>query len=267
MFREHVVRALRATGLLQLYDTAKFGACTLSAQNANRAFIAENPTLALPPLSLMYDAYGHVQYSVYHEGGQAHAAYIHGLATKVLGQPPTSILEWGCGPARVIRHMPLSPGHRVIGTDYNPDTIAWCRKAVPGIEFIENGLEPPLAIESRSVELVYALSVFTHLSEAMHKAWRDELFRVLRPGGILIATLHGDYYRERHLLDDEREAYDAGRLVVRGGVREGRKWFAAFHSPKYVRESFAGPFEVIEHLPSPLPNSIEQDIWVLRRPA
>ena len=180
-----------------------------------------------------------------------------------------AVLEWGCGPARVIRHLGefLSGKASLAGADYNAETIAWCRENIPGIRFEKNELAPPLPFAAASFDAIYALSVITHLSEKMHGEWRDELLRVLKPGGLLIVTSHGDWYREHHLLPAERAQYDAGRLVVRGGIEEGKKWFAAFHPPAYMRGSFFRGMEIKEHLIHPLPGSIEQDVWVARKPA
>src|SRR5947208_884804 len=77
-----------------------------------------------------------------------------------------------------------------------------------------NGLAPPLAFDDASFDLVYALSVFTHLTGDLQVAWRDELRRVLRPGGRLLITTHGRSYVPR--LDvEERERFESGELVVR----------------------------------------------------
>lgn len=265
--KERIVATLRALGLLQLVNEVRFVGVAARAAADNKAFRAEHPGEAFPPLRLAYDAYGHVGLRDYHASGLRHAEFVAGLLRRHAGPGPLTVLEWGCGPARVIRHLPalLGAQHRFVGTDYNPATIAWCRAAIPGIRFETNRLEPPLPLGAASIDGAYALSVFTHLSEPMHLAWRDELLRVLKPGGLLVATTHGDWYRERHLLPGEREAYDAGRLVVRGQVREGKKWFAAFHSPAWVRATLLRGFDILEHLPSPLPNSIEQDVWVARR--
>ena len=73
------------------------------------------------------------------------------------------------------------PGSEIAGTDYNPDTIAWCRANIAGIRFELNGLAPPLAFDDAQFDFVYGISVLTHLSEAMQFAWFDELHRVTKP--------------------------------------------------------------------------------------
>ena len=39
-----------------------------------------------------------------------------------------------------------------------------------------------------SFDVVYACSVFSHLPETLHLLWLAEIRRVLRPGGVLVAT-------------------------------------------------------------------------------
>jgi hypothetical protein len=57
-----------------------------------------------------------------------------------------TILAWGCGPGRIIRHMPdlFDESGQCHGTDYNFRSIAWCRENLPGIQFAINDLKPPL---------------------------------------------------------------------------------------------------------------------------
>lgn len=276
LVREYVVAALRAIRLLPAYNAAKFHLVVAKARADNEAFVREHPGFALPPLPLCYDAYAHTGYRDYFESGRKHAAFFaariaehaHVAATFLSPESKNlAVLEWGCGPARVLRHLAgFLPGTPALtGSDYNPETIAWCRAHIPGIRFEKNELAPPLPFADASFDAVYVLSVFTHLSEAMHFAWRDELKRVLKPGGLLIATAHGDWYREHHLRPDEQKVYDVGGLVVRGGVEEGKKWFAAFHPPSFMRGKFFAGWTVLEHLTHPLPGSIEQDVWIARR--
>jgi len=264
--REYIVAALRATRLLPAYNAAKFHYVVAKAKADNEVFVREHPEFPLPPLPLCYDAYAHVGYRDYFESGRKHAEFFAGKINEHATADP-AVLEWGCGPARVIRHLGgfLGGTPSLAGSDYNPGTIAWCRASIPGIRFERNELAPPLPFGDATFDAVYALSVLTHLSEAMHFAWRDELKRVLKPGGILIVTAHGDWYREHHLRPDEQKVYDAGRIVVRGGVEEGKKWFAAFHPPVFMRDRFFAGWTVLEHLTHPLPGSIEQDVWIARR--
>ncbi len=92
------------------------------------------------------------------------------------------------------------------GSDANLKPIEWDRRNLPGIEFSHNGLEPPLAYKDGSFDLIYALSVFTHIPLNWQRAWLDELRRTLRPGGYLLCTVMGDNYINSILNDQDRAA-------------------------------------------------------------
>ena len=188
----------------------------------NRRFRAANPELALPPDYTLYEAY-RMDQEQYIRDGKATAADIVQRLSDYADLSGATILDWGCGPARVVRHLPaLLPGARIVGSDYNAGTIDWCRRHIEGVDFRLNGLQPPLDLPPTSVDAAYSLSVLTHLSEANHGLWIEELARVIRPGGLLLLTTQGRVFEEK-LLPAEREAFRSGRLVVREGATEGHR--------------------------------------------
>jgi SAM-dependent methyltransferase len=156
----------------------------------------------------------------------------------------------------------LAAGNAVdfYGSDYNRASIEWCRTHLPGITFLVNDLAPPLPVDDGFFDLIFCRSVFTHLSASLHDRWIGELRRAVRPGGVVILTTHGDAYRVR-LTKQERPRYDAGELVVRTLGAEGRKLYAAFHPPTFVRTYLLNALSIVEHRPG----TGTQDIWVARR--
>jgi hypothetical protein len=54
-----------------------------------------------------------------------------------------------------------------------------------------NRIRPPLPFDDGSMDLVYSLSLFTHLPEHQATEWLDDLARVLKPRALLIMTTHG----------------------------------------------------------------------------
>jgi len=113
-------------------------------------------------------------------------------------------LDWGCGPARIIRHLPkLLPNTSLYGTDYNAKSIAWNKANFQKISFELNNINPPTSFEDGFFDAIYGLSIFTHLSEENHFNWISELYRISSPGAILILTTHGQAYREKLLPADK----------------------------------------------------------------
>jgi SAM-dependent methyltransferase len=267
--RERLVALLRRARLLQLADSVSFWIHCLRNRRRNRDFRRAHPDFPVPPAGLAYDAYGEVDWKSYFQGGRQTAEMMAELINAHATSASLRILEWGCGPGRVIRHLAhaLTRPSVLTGCDYNGGSVAWCQQNLPGIRFVPNRLEPPIDVESGEFDCIYAFSVLTHLSAEAHELWRAELLRLLSPGGVLILTTQGDGYRDRYLSDEERRRYNEGSLVIRGSVVEGKKWFSAFHPPSYMRDRFCREMQVLEHRPGNFQTGdIPQDIWVCHRP-
>ena len=177
-----------------------------------------------------------------------------------------SILDFGCGCGRVIRNWARLEA-RIAGSDLSGSAIDWCRGNLFFARFQTNGLAPPLAYADGSFDLAYALSVFTHLPEAIQHEWMDELHRVARPDGFVVLTTHGERYLER-LDDDERRRFRAGELVVRWGEVPGTNLCTTFHPPGWVRERLLPHgFEEVAFVPEGAAGNPYQDLFLLRRAA
>jgi SAM-dependent methyltransferase len=258
-----------------LFERLRLARSWLQSAGDNRRFRAANPEFATPPPALAFDAYAHTNWPGYVRHGQEHADLI---ASKVRtfhtgsgarAERPV-ILDWGCGPGRVVRQLaerlrPLRP--EIYATDYNPKTIQWCRDHLPNIHFLRNEASPPMPFEDGQFDVVYGISVFTHLSEKLHTAWRDELARILAPGGLLILTLHGERFLQH--LDPESVANPLrDEIVVFENAQEGKRQFQAYHPKGWVRRHFDALFSCEEHDERELFDWFHQDVWVLRkRPA
>jgi SAM-dependent methyltransferase len=214
----------------------------------------------LPPRRLMVRVAGTADAEWFLRSGRA--AYDAIVAHVPLGAIE-SVLDFGCGCGRVTRYWDRFEG-AVAGSDVNGEAIEWCRSTLGFARFERNELEPPLAFEPESFDLVYALSVFTHLTEELQLRWRDEMVRVLREGGLLLFTTHGRSYVPR--LDvAERASFERGELVVRWGDVPGTNLCSAYHPESYLRDTFARGFEFLELDPEGARGNPTQDLVLLRK--
>jgi SAM-dependent methyltransferase len=266
--RQHLASRLRGAGVLQAVEGVRFVKHLMQNYPTMRKFRRAHPGEQMPPSWLLYEASSSLDYPRYWNSGRARAAYLTGLAREHLDEP-VAICDWGCGPGRVVRHLALDQSgmfNRVIGTDYNANSIRWCAAHLPNAQFLVNQLAPPLPLDDGSVDMLYGFSVLTHLSRELAAAWMAELARVVRSGGLILVSTHGDGFREK-LIAEEREAYDRGEYVERGLVKEGSRLYVGFHPPRYVRDVLARGWEVVLHRSiGPLDISSGQDIWLFRRP-
>lgn len=216
---------------------------------------------ALPPRRLMVRVAGTADADWFLRSGRA--AYDAIAANVPLGEV-TDILDFGCGCGRVLRYW-NSRQRAIAGSDRDAGAVAWCADHLPFAHVERNELAPPLRYEDASFDLVYALSVFTHLTEDLQTAWRDELRRVLRPGGRLLLTTHGRSYLPR-LEPAERERFERGELVVRWADLPGSNLCSAYHPEGYLRETLAAGFELERIEPEGARGNPTQDLVVVRRP-
>ena len=177
-----------------------------------------------------------------------------------------AVLDFGCGCGRVIRHLARCQHLQLHGSDYNRPAITWCDEHLPFAEFGTNRLEPPTRYRDSAFDLVYAFSVFTHLTGPLQRLWMDEMHRIVRPRGYLIISVHGASCLDQ-LSDGDRDRFVRGELVVIHAEHVGQNACGAFHPEHYVREVLAADFEVLEFLSRGALGNPPQDLYLLRRPA
>jgi SAM-dependent methyltransferase len=177
-----------------------------------------------------------------------------------------SILDFGCGCGRIMRQWKSLTGTRLHGSDYNPYLVRWCQANIPFAAFTVNGMAPPLAYDDASFDFVYVISIFTHLLEPLQVPWAAEVARVLRPGGVALVTVHGASHLPT-LEDPDREAFQAGELIVLRPERAGTNVTAVYHPERYVREQLApnAGLEVLDFWADGQKDAA-QDSFLFRRP-
>ncbi len=99
------------------------------------------------------------------------------------------ILDFGCGWGRIIRFFlkDIEP-EGLWGIDCYEEAITICRKSNLRCNFESIDVMPPTHLPDDFFDAIYLYSVFSHLSEEAHMAWLLEFRRILKPGGIVIAT-------------------------------------------------------------------------------
>ena len=189
-------------------------------------------------------------------------------------------LDFGGSSGRVVRVLRAAfPDVEWHACDPNADAVAWAREHLAGIAFQVSPQEPPLAFADGHFDLVYAISVWSHLSEQAALRWFDEMHRLIRPGGVLVPTLQC-WQTTQHLaagglwaLHDVRAA--AADLYVHGhhfreifgpsgdfGV-QSPDWGFALMSPEWLVEHLTPAWELLSWRSGALEGN--QDLAVLRR--
>jgi SAM-dependent methyltransferase len=103
-----------------------------------------------------------------------------------------TVLDFGCGVARQLLHFSRHyPDNRYFACDVDDTSIAFIRRAYPRVEAYANRFSPPLEYGDATFDMVYSVSIFSHLNPLDQGIWLDELSRVTKPGGYLFLTTEG----------------------------------------------------------------------------
>lgn len=221
--------------------------------------------LPIPPAHLIFLVSGTRNVEWFLRSGRAAADSIRNVTDQNGVRLPEMdrILDFGCGCGRVLRYWKDLDGPAVEGCDSNPKLIRWVSAKLPFADAKTNSIHPPLPYEDDRFDMLYALSVFTHLDASLQHPWMQELQRVVRPRGYLIITTHGDRHAGA-LNGKERERYDEGHLVVRGLPFVGTNMCAAYHPERYVHQVLAQEMDVVAFEPEGAAGNPHQDLYLLR---
>jgi SAM-dependent methyltransferase len=155
------------------------------------------------------------------------------------------MLDFGCGAGRTLRHfLPEARGGEFWGADIDARSVGWLeRHLCPPLHALRCEPVPPLAFEPGSFDLIWAISVFTHLTD-QSLPWLRELHRLLGPGGLLVATYTGRWSSE--LLAKEPWEEDRVGMNV---LRHDQGWDdggpMVLMSDWWVREHWGRAFEFV----------------------
>ena len=271
VIKQSVKKALQTLGLLKfafrIYEATKVAELRNLCRSIRYRKKGAPDGLPIPPLKLIVLVAGTSDISWFLEGGKLAAQSINDTLDKngLYINDFQEILDFGCGCGRVLRWWKYLERASIYGTDCNHKLIDWCRLNLTFAQFETNDLDPPLSYTDEKFDLIYALSIFTHLPELLQLSWINELWRILRPGRYLLVTTHGGHYIGR-LTKTEQNLFQAGRLIVRGERTPGTNLCTAYHPVKYVQEKLVKRFEIIDFIPSGAKGNSYQDVFLLRKP-
>lgn len=107
------------------------------------------------------------------------------------------MLEFASGYGRFTRHLaPLLPG-RLTCADVLPGSVEFVREQF-GVQAFESSFDPETLEFPERYDLVFVLSLFTHLPVSDWLRWLKALAGAVKPGGLLLLSFHnegvaGDY--------------------------------------------------------------------------
>ncbi len=178
-----------------------------------------------------------------------------------------TVLDFGCGCGRIF--MPLHrrfPGLKIYGSDIDSEAIEYCNSYLSPVgEFKVNNHEAPSPFNDNQFDLVYGVSVFTHLPEDMQFGWLKDLHRITKPGAYLLLSVENE--KSRVILKGKQiEEFDKkGFFFFEGPLTESLPEFyrTSLHTHEYVKREWSKYFEILDIIPKGMMN--HQDLVVCRK--
>jgi ABC-type polysaccharide/polyol phosphate transport system ATPase subunit/SAM-dependent methyltransferase len=156
----------------------------------------------------------------------------------VFGESPEdAVLEWGCGSGRMYRWLDSYASWRANYRGCDPDTRAVEWLAATGANAVAAPDRIPLPYDTESFGGVIAINKLSALPADTHRAWYEELRRLLRGGGLAYLVLQGrNVLAERDGSDDVRRDLDENGFSTIGTV--------TLVTRRFVEEATAGLFAI-----------------------
>jgi SAM-dependent methyltransferase len=154
--------------------------------------------------------------------------------------PRSRVLDFGTGWGRFLRLFmrDVAPGH-LLGVDVTEHALALARATNPWGHFELIPPLPPSGLPAEAFDCVHLYSVFSHLSEKAHDRWLTEFARILRPGGLVLATTWPREFIER--CERARRGESGGTHADAARAFEGTaEWLARYDRGEFCHSPIGG---------------------------
>jgi SAM-dependent methyltransferase len=151
-------------------------------------------------------------------------------------KPEDKILDLGCGCGRIAIHFLnyLNEEGRYIGIDSNKELLSYCKdhitSACQNFQFqhadVYNGAYSPqgkikaqdfiFPLEDESMDIIILWSVFTHMYLTDIASYLKEIHRVLKKGGLVIASLNLNNPFTKQQIDAKKSHLDIKYAIADG---------------------------------------------------
>lgn len=264
--RSRVKRVFQITNSLPLLDKLLFHCSRIANRQRNRVFKKSNKEFKLPPDYYLYETYK-LNYREYKEDGLIAAKEIIEWTEKY-GPTTKTILEWGCGVARVVRHLSrlVSEDSTIYACDINTEMITWNKLNIDHVNFDLISYSPPTPYKDNSFDLIYALSVFTHIESNLQPAWIKEMARIIKPGGIFLFTTHGTMYFNQLGKKQLKYVQTNGSHTI-AYLQKGHRMMTTYNAYEVFKTEIEKYFEVLEYYPGieNVHKAGGQDLWIVKK--
>ncbi len=183
---------------------------------------------------------------VYEDLGRFCADYLRATVPGPRITSGAAVLDFGSGAGRTLRHLGVEAQHADYwGCDIDAPSVDWLNANMsPPFRAVQAEPAPPLPLPTSHFDLVYAFSVFTHIS--IHwSAWLVELHRLMKPDAWFVATFLGPEFVPL-FVPDAGPSYPVGMTVTRAANPWELGGPMVLLSPWWLEAHWGRLFEMVE---------------------
>lgn len=192
------------------------------------------------------------------------------LLLEAVGQPllkTPRVLEFASGHGRFTRHLVKALGaQRVVVSDVVPGAVEFARGTF-GVEGFLSASAPEDVHWPGRYELVFVLSLFSHLPRSTWGRWLQALYGAVAPGGLLVFSTHGAKAAAFDSVSLDEEGFFFAPSSESHAI-DGQEYGTAFTTEAFVLQRIAeicGAQSLVHSVPVHFWN--HQDAYVLRKAA
>ena len=168
-----------------------------------------------------------------------------------------TVLDWGCGCARVSRYVRMLGCRQLYGVDVDQINVEWCQANLKWFPVQLSDITPPIPFPDQKFDLIFGISVFTHLRESAQLSWLKEIARLLSDGGIAIVTV----MREGQIALQTGDASTIRNLKMQGflltddntqmkiGNPDDNYYVNTYHTASYIYKIWQNYFDIVDIIP------------------
>ncbi len=145
--------------------------------------------------------------------------------------PAPNILDFACGYGRLLNLLiHRVPTERIWASEIQTDAVAFAVRQF-GVHGLQSTPAPEDFNPEQRFDLIWVVSLFSHLPPGLFERWLKRLAGLLTPDGILLFTVH-----DQGLLPPDRTMPDSGVLYI--GSSENRDLNPEIYGTTFVNEDF-----------------------------
>ncbi len=172
------------------------------------------------------------------------------------------VLDWGCATGGVAIILDDELPVEMHAADVDAHSIKWLTKVAPAIHSHVLGVNEPLPFGTAEFDVVFGVSVFTHLPPTIVPFYVHELRRITRDSGLVLLTVQSNHACDVNLRtqkDPEMHPNDRDVLREKGILYNSynekvlstldfateSSYGLTYISPQYIHKTFGECFEIV----------------------